>query len=147
MNKKISILLQKIYLILMSFIILSLFFYYRIFMKRFEYSLEILKLNLTLKYLILCSFFFFLHIFIICFILIQPRIKKREGFKVLFYIKKINEILVYKPLDYVVTTISPYIPYSGTLIINYCYFFRKNTFRLFLAKVLYFIFYLKFLWH
>ena len=125
----------------MSFVILSLFFYYRIFRKRVEYSLEILKLNLTPEYLILCSFLFFIHIFIICFISIQLRVKKKESSKILFYMKKINEILVYKPLDYVVTKISPYIPYSGTLIINYCYFFRKNTFRLFLAKVLCFIFY------
>lgn len=135
-------LLTECYLILMSCLILSIFFYYRIIMKRFEYSLELLKFNLTLKYLIICSFFLLLHILIICFILIHlvNKIKKTDS-KINFYLKEIVEILVYKPLNYIIKKISPYVPYSGTLIINYCYFFRKNAFRLFLTKILCFIFY------
>lgn len=140
-SEKIKLLLNEIYLIVMSLILLSLFFYYRIFMKRLEYSLEILKLNLTIKYLIISFFFFLLQIIILCVALKHILIKKREVSKMLFHLIRINEILIYKPLNYTITKISPYIPYSGTLIINYCYFFRKNTFRLFLAKTLCFMFY------
>lgn len=139
--KDIKILLIEIYLISMSFFIIGIFFYYRIFMKRFEYSLEMLKLNLNLKYFILCSFFFLFHVFLICFILIKILKKNKAESLVFLYTKKISDIFIYHPLDYAVTKISPYIPYSGTLIINYCYFFRQNMFRLFLTKVLCFIFY------
>lgn len=139
---KIKILFIEIYLVLMSFIILSIFFYYRFIIKRFDYSLEILKNNITFNYLILCFSLMLLHLFILCGIVFQLLNKnKKIDYKIFFYLEKIIEILLYKPVDYAITKISPYIPYSGTLIINYCYFFRKNVFRLFLAKTLCFMLY------
>lgn len=126
----------------MSFIILSLFFYFRLIMKRSTYSLEILKHNADFKYVLICSFFIALHLFLIFFVIIQllSRNKKVET-RLLLKIRTFSNFVIYKPLDYAITKLSPSIPYSGTLIIKYCYFFRKNNFRLFLCKLLCFCVY------
>lgn len=139
-NKLMQINITNIYLFLMSFFIISAFIYIRLILKRSEYSLDILKNNVNFYYFLLCFCIACMHLIIFIMLIQMLMLKKKES-KFSKILKIIMEALVWKPLDYLLEKISPYIPYSGTIIIGYCMFFRENNFRLICMKSLCFICY------
>jgi hypothetical protein len=138
---KIKSIIINIYMVLTSSIIIGLFIYFRLIKEYNAYSLENLKGVVNIKYFCFCILMLFLHLIVIISIIyiFKNKEKRKESFFNIF--KFIIEILVWKPLDYILIKISPYIPYSGTVIISYCNFFRKNEIRLFLMKFFCIFFY------
>ena len=116
----------EIYLLLMSSIIISLFIYYRLILKRSTYSLETLKYKVDLTYLLIDFGFITLHLFIIITIIYNLIVSKKEDNKIITYVKHIIDIIIWKHLTYFLDLLVPHIPYSGTFIISYTYFFRKK---------------------
>lgn len=135
--------LYNIYLSFMAITIIGLFIYFRFIIKRATYSLEVLKIFADYYYFCICFFFLILHLIIIIIIIYNLCNKDivTKNNKYLQYTTYIIDIIVWKPLYYILKIISPHIPYSGTIIIHYCYFFRKDEFRFFLMKLLCFFCY------
>lgn len=129
------------YFIIMSSIIISLFIYYRIIIKRAEYSLDLLKPLVTYHDLILCISLGLMHLFIILFLLKNMLTKMTNTNFLLNKVQIIANILIWKPLNFLLEEITPYIPLSGTLIIIYCEFFKKSELRVFFMKAICFLFY------
>lgn len=128
------------YLFTMSVFIIGIFVYYRIIFKRATYSLDTLKNSVDYIYLFINISFTCLHLFIILSI-ISTFIIKRKTHTLFEMLQKVVDILIWKPLNYFLNLISPHIPYSGNLILNYTYFFRKTELRLSLMKFCCFMFY------
>lgn len=131
----------EIYLLFMSSIIISLFIYYRLILKRSTYSLETLKYKVDLTYLLIDFGFITLHLFIIITIIYNLIVSNKEDNKIITYVKHIIDIIIWKPLNYFLDLLAPHIPYSGTFIISVYLFFRKNNLRLTFMKVLTIIFF------
>src|SRR5690242_4405233 len=123
---KLKTLIINIYFIIMSIIIISVYFYYRFLAKRAEYSLDSLKDSANNYYFLISMFFILLHIYLIINILKIKILNNNTPSKLMIYIQKVIEFLIWKPLNYLLDVITPDIPYSGTLIIKYCYFFRES---------------------
>lgn len=130
----------SLYFFIMSILIISISIYYRLIFKRNTYSLELIKTHVTLEYFLLLLLFTCLHLFILC-MYIYKRNHKSENSVILSSVNFILNTLLWKPLDYLLSLIAPHIPYSGTIILQYTYFFRQTEFRLVLLKVLCFILY------
>lgn len=139
---KFKTLFVNTYFFFMSFFLIAAFVYFRFFVKRSEYSLELLKTVVGFKYFCLCFGMLSLHLVLLCYILYIIFNKKNEGQNIFFKsLENLYSFLIKKPLYFLLDKTALHIPYSGTLIIHYCYFFRKNDFRLFLMYLLNFIFY------
>jgi hypothetical protein len=140
-NYSIQQILINVYLSFMSLTIISLFIYFRLIIKRSSYSLEILKEIVGLEYFLLCFILLCLHIFIAFSIIYNSLYTPKNENKLIETVKYIIDLILWKPLMFLLDKSSPHIPYSGTFIIHYCYFFKQNDFTLFLMYLLNFIFY------
>lgn len=127
----------------MSIFILSLFFYLRFIIKRSEYSLEGLKKTCSFSYFVLCLFGILLHLTILIIIIYNIFFSKKQKkkHKILIFFNELSQILIWKPLDHLLKTLSPHIPYSGTFIIKYVQFFKKSILRIYIMKSLTIILY------